>query len=405
VSRLEKLLIAVNLVTYLTLAIFSYAYVDLNLTLSQNPLLLHFVGAMQRLGYYHRPEATIIFILIILFAYLFFGINLFLLQKKKVGKKFVLTSTVLNTLILVFAYPFLSYDIFNYIFDAKIIFHYHLSPYTHTALNFPSDTWIRFMRWTHRYSPYGPLWLIISLVPFALGLGKFIFTLFTFKIFMGVFHLLNTYLIYKVLLKTRPGMALIGTATYSLSPLFLIEGVVNAHNDVVLATFILMSVFFLVHKKKIYGFGSLALGVLIKYIPLLVLPWHILYYYKQKSLTISRLITLNLLTMAIFTYLFSSFRISVPFVSASATQVQFQPWYLFWTIPLIALVPGFWSILISVALCIGATLRYLPYLYYGDWNHPNVISFMTLVTVIPPALVAASAAFFKISNYSRNHEK
>jgi hypothetical protein len=360
---------------------------------------------MQQLGYYHRPEATLIFILIILFAYLFFGINLLLLQKKKVGKKFVLTSTVLNTLVLVFAYPFLSYDIFNYIFDAKIIFHYHLSPYTHSALNFPSDTWIRFMRWTHRYSPYGPLWLTLSLVPFALGLGKFISTLFTFKIFIGAFHLLNTYLIYKILQKTRPDMALVGTATYSLNPLFLVEGIANAHNDVVLTAFLLVSVFLSVHQKKLHSFGTLVLGILIKYIPLLVLPWHVLYFYKPKAFSISRVIALNLLTMAIFTYLFSSFKISVPFVSASATQVQFQPWYLFWTIPFVALIPGFWLILTSIALSIGATLRYLPYLYYGDWNHQGVISFMTLVTIIPPALVVITAAFLKIVNYRRNHAK
>lgn len=404
-SRLEKILITINLVTYLVLGVFSYAYVDLNLTLSQNHLLLQFVGTMQRLGYYNRPIATITFILIILFAYLFFGINLLLLQRKKIGKKFVLISTVLNTLVLVFAYPFLSYDIFNYIFDAKIIFHYHLSPYTHTALNFPSDTWIRFMRWTHRYSPYGPLWLTLSLIPFALGLGKFIFTLFTFKIFIGAFHLLNTYLIYKILQKIRPDVVLIGTATYSLNPLFLIEGVANAHNDVVLAAFLLMAVFFLVYKKKLHGFGSLVLGILIKYIPLLIIPWHVLYFFKLKTLPVSRVIALNLFTMAIFTYWFSSFRISVPFVSASATQVQFQPWYLFWTIPFIALIPGFWVILVSTVLSIGASLRYLPYLYYGDWNHPGVIPFMTFITIAPPALVTAAAAFLKIINHAKNHAR
>lgn len=403
-SRLEKFLVAVNLVTYLSLAIFSYAYVDLNLTLSQNPLLLHFVGAMQQLGYYHRPEATIIFIFISLFAYSFFAVNLLLLKKRRVGKKFVLISTGINTLVLIFAYPFLSYDIFNYIFDAKIIAYYHLNPYTHNALDFPSDAWIRFMRWTHRYSPYGPLWLTLSLLPYISGFGKFILTLVTFKIFIGIFHLLNTYLIYIILQKTKPSMALLGTATYSLNPLFLMEGVANSHNDIVLATFLLMSVFFLVCHRKLRNIGSLVLGILVKYIPLLVLPWHILYFYNPKFFSISRVIILDLITMTIFTYLFSSFKISVPFVSSGATQVQFQPWYLFWTIPLIALVPGFWLILISTALSIGASLRYLPFLYYGDWSHQSVTTFMTLVTVIPPALVII-AAFLKVTSYSRNHEE
>src|SRR3989304_6764601 len=235
-SRLEKILLTVNIILYGFLTVFSYAYVDLNLTLSQNPQALSFVRLMQQLGYYHRLQATLIYLILIIFAFSFFIINLWLFYKSKIGLNYLKISTITNTAILIFAYPFLSSDLFNYLFDAKIIINYHASPYTHRPLDFPNDEWLRFMRWVHRYSPYGPFWLGMSIIPAFLGFGKFILNYLTFKIFIAFFHLINTYLIWKILNRTDVEMATFGTAFYALNPLFLIEGVANSHNDVVLAT-------------------------------------------------------------------------------------------------------------------------------------------------------------------------
>jgi len=389
-SGLEKILLTVNIVLYVFLAVFSYAYVDLNLTLAQNPQLLSFVGLMQQLGYYHRPQATLIYLILIIFAFSFFILNLWFFYKYKVSLNYLKTSTIINTLILIFAYPFLSSDLFNYLFDAKIILNYHSSPYTHRPLDFPQDEWLRFMRWIHRYSPYGLLWLALSLIPAAAGFGKFILNFLAFKIFIALFHLLNAYLIWKILGKINTKMATFGTAFYALNPLFLIEGVVNAHNDVVLASFMLVTIYLLVVGKTLLSYPALLAGLLVKYIPILNLPWLIWISKSKSQRNIEKLVILNLVTMTIFTYLFSSFRISVPFVSSGATQIQFQPWYLFWTLPFIALLPNFSLIVISVGLSIGASLRYLPYLFYGDWTHPNTILFMQSVILIPLLLVGGS---------------
>lgn len=387
-NKLEKLLLLGNLLLYGSLAIFSYAYVDLNLTLSQNPQVLKFVNFLQQLGYFNRPTATLIYLLFVVFTFSFFILNLWLFYKSKVGQKYLTISTVTNTAMLIFAYPFLSSDLFNYLFDAKIILNYHASPYTHRPLDFPNDEWLRFMRWIHRYSPYGPLWLGMSLLPAALGFGKFILNFLTFKIFIGVFHLINTYLIFKILQKINPQKILLGTAFYALNPLFLIEGVANSHNDMVLATFLIGSIYFLTVSQTGRSILTLLAGTLVKYIPILNLPW-LFWFTFGKSKNIKLLIILNLVTMATFTYLFSSFRITVPFVSSGATQVQFQPWYLFWTLPFVATVPRVPLLILAIAVCIGASARYLPYLYYGDWSQPGTITFMQLVTIALPIVVAA----------------
>ncbi|OGD92734.1 hypothetical protein A3C33_02350 [Candidatus Curtissbacteria bacterium RIFCSPHIGHO2_02_FULL_42_58] len=387
-SRLEKTLLAENVIFYGLLSVFSYAYVDLNLTLSQNPIVINFVNFMQQLGYFHRPVATSIYVFFIIFAFSFFIFNLWLFYKLKIGTTYLKISTVVNTLILIFAYPFLSSDLFNYLFDAKIILVYHANPYTVRPLDFPQDEWLRFMRWVHRYSPYGPLWLGMSLIPAILGFGKFILNFLTFKIFISIFHLINAYLVFKILQKINPKSVLFGTAFYAINPLFLIEGIVNAHNDVVLATFLIGSVYFFVCRKTVWSYVALLAGTLIKYIPVLNLPWLLLtslypkFGNSNKLEKFKWLIWTNLAAMAAFTYLFSSFRITVPFVSSGATQVQFQPWYLFWTIPFIALVPRAYFIVAATIICLGASLRYIPYLYYGDWSQKGTGGFMMSLMVI-----------------------
>lgn len=382
-TKLEKSLFGSNILLCSFFAAFSYSYVDLNLTLSQNPLSLKFVNHMQVLGYYNRPIATVIFIAFITSLFTMFILTLRFFSKKKLGLKYLITQTLISVFVLTFSYPFLSSDIFNYMFDAKIISVYHASPYVHKALDFPQDDWIRFMRWVHRVSPYGPFWLGISLIPYVLGFNKFILILFNFKIFISIFHLINSHLIYKFLHKTDPGRALLGTAFYALNPLFLIEGVVNSHNDVVLATFLILPIFLLTFSNKVGSFVSLALGIFFKYIPVLNLPFLLISAKYPKTLTIKRLIILNFLTLAAFTVLFSNFRISVPFVSTGSTQVQFQPWYLFWTIPLLALIPNYWLFTLAVSIAVGSLLRYLPYIYYGDWSQPGTLDFLKVATLSP----------------------
>jgi len=389
VSKLEKILLAANFLIYGFLAIFSYAYVDLNLTLSQNPLSLKFVGLLEQLGYYHRPQATFIYIVFVIVAFSFFVLNLFLFHKSKINLKYLKVATILNTVTLVFAYPFLSSDLFNYLFDAKIITHYHVSPYSHRPLDFPGDDWLRFMRWIHRYSPYGPAWLGLSLIPSILGFGKFLLTFFTFKIFIAAFHLINTGIIYKTLRKISPEHAVFGTAFYGVNPLFLIEGVANAHNDIVFTTFLILPIYFSATKKKeIWSYATILTGILIKYISILNLPWFFLKTRFKKPEGFKAFVILNILTLGLFTIIYSSVRITVPFVSTGSTQVQFQPWYLFWTIPFVAFVPQPFLIIPAIALSLGASFRYLPFLYFGDWSQPGTVSYMQFVTLVPFVVVS-----------------
>lgn len=380
-NKIEKILITTNIFLYISIAIFSYSYVDLNLTLSNIAPINDFVYLMQQLGYFNRFEASVIYLLLITSVFIIFIINLILFSRKKITKKYLKVSAIVSTIILLFSYPFLSSDLFNYMFDAKIIIKYHSNPYAYRPLDFPTDEWLRFMRWIHRYSPYGPLWLGLSIIPATLGFGKFVLNLLTFKIFIAIFHLVNTYLIFKILIKINNKYSLIGTAFYSLNPILLLEGVANAHNDVVLATFLLLPIYFFVINKKVLAYLSLLAGALIKYIPILILPW-LIRENLSKNKKVTRLIYINLATMVIFTFIFSTFRISVPFVSGGSTQTQFQAWYLFWTLPFVALTSNIFLFILGIAISIGAAIRYIPFLLTGEWTQPGTIIFMQLAVIV-----------------------
>ena len=153
--------------------------------------------------------------------------------------------------------------------------------------------------------------------------------------------------------------------------------------------------------NKVKSFVLLILGTLIKYIPILNLPWLILATLEKKKVNYEKIIFLSLATMAIFTFIFSTFSIKVPFVLAGSTQVQFQPWYLFWTLPYIALIPKRSLLILGILVSIGASLRYLPFLYYGDWSHADTIQFMQIVLFLPLTLIAFSVLINKLSFFRK----
>jgi len=386
VNRLEYKLLAINIILAAVLALFSYAYVDLNLTLTKNTSILGVITKLQHFGYYQRPNATTFYFLLLLVFYGNYVANLILFIKKRLSIKYLAVSTFFATAILIPSYPFLSSDLFNYMFDAKIITTYHLNPYSYKPLDFPNDDWIRFMRWTHRYSPYGPLWLIYSTLPSILGFGKFMLTFLLFKIFIGIFHILNTILIYKIIQKFKNNLSIFGSAIYALNPVFLIEGVTNAHNDIVHIFLIILSVYFLTNSKYFFSTTAIITGIFVKYLSLLS-SIALIYSNLTRTNKIENYILSNIILYSIFTFIFSSFRLTVPFISSGSLQTQFQPWYLFWTLPLVSLLPKkTLLIVLSTAIGFSSMLRYIPFLYYGEWSQPHTAIIMQISTITLPAI-------------------
>lgn len=265
-------MIVLYLLVLLSLGIYSYSQIDLNLTLLREPWFLTFQHQMVQLGYFNRPLSTAIFLIITFFCFLLY--ILFFRKADKIPVRFLLAGTCLLGLL---SYPAFSHDIFNYIFDARVLVFHHANPYTSTALMFPFDDWTRFMNWTHRTYPYGPTFLPITLVVYLLGFGKFIPTLLLFKALMVAAYLGSARIIYK-LAKSK------GLIFFALNPLVLFEVVVSGHLDIIMLFFALLGYYFYTKKKKVLGIFSWIMSIGIKYVtfiqfPGLPLSWLVLLAY------------------------------------------------------------------------------------------------------------------------------
>ena len=130
------------------LLFYSYVLVDPNITFVSIHAWELFRDWAVQIGYHQRSLSWALFLIIVLGL---FGFHLYFLNKKTQIRP--LKVAIIIGIILLFSYPFLSKDFFNYMFDARIATFYHKNPYFFKAIDFQNYSWLRFMHWTHRTYP------------------------------------------------------------------------------------------------------------------------------------------------------------------------------------------------------------------------------------------------------------
>ena len=141
---------------------------------------------------------------------------------------------------MLLSYPaILSYDIFNYIGTSKVLFIYHENPYLQMPIEFIGDPILMFTRAANKVALYGPLWVFLSGIPYAISFGNYFVSVFVFKIFVSVFYVGIVYLIRKL---TNSYFSIL---LFAANPLVIIETFVSGHNDVVMMFFALLAFYLL----------------------------------------------------------------------------------------------------------------------------------------------------------------
>ena len=360
------------MLTLLALVVYSYSQIDLNLTLTAFAPYQRVQRSLIELGYFQRPLSTMIFVLLISALFVFELYFISLIRRGVMGMSDALKLTVVAGVILTASYPAFSYDIFNYIFDARLWITHGVEPWRYTALDFPADEWTRFMHWTHRTYPYGPVWLPLTIPFYLLGLGKFTLTLMWFKLLGLAAYLTSAKLIQKILTITEPKHATLGMVLYSLNPLILIESLVSAHIDVTMTAFLLLSIYLALNKRrKILSFFVLVISGGIKFITAAAIPVWLWWMTKSKKTTQAFLLMLAAVALATITAFLSR---------------EILPWYVIPVLALSSLLPRQADLKIfNIALSLGLLLRYAPFLLRGDYSQ-WVLSTRNLLTVAPLVL-------------------
>jgi hypothetical protein len=277
---------------------------------------------------------------------------------------------------LVFSNNALSYDVFNYIFNAKMVVVYQANPHLQTALDFTTDTWTRFMHNTHTPAPYFYGWTGLSLLPYFLGAGKFSITWLSFRLFSFLSLGLLSFSIIKTIKKQNVWLLLL-----LLNPLLLIEVGSNAHNDLWMMVPSLVAMLLIANKKTnkniLISFALLMFSASIKLATLALLPiWIALILPWEKAWP-----KLHEFVLSHWPFL-ASVILFLPLLTPRSKQ--FLPWYLIWSLvwwPFINKKWQAWNISLLI-LSVSSMLRYLPYLWIGNYDG-DVIWQQQLLTWIP----------------------
>src|SRR4051812_4363264 len=131
-----KIVLGGFILLIIALFFYSFTQVDLGLTLTKLSIYQIAEKHFQYIGYFQRSLSTQIYVGIVLLMFVFYLMFLRLALHNKITKKQIWLAIITMTIILNFSYNAFSYDLFNYIFDAKIFTFYHQSPYLHRALDY-----------------------------------------------------------------------------------------------------------------------------------------------------------------------------------------------------------------------------------------------------------------------------
>lgn len=370
--RARNILVAIFVLCAWTYSIFSYVFADTNLVLNSNPW---YWNAQQWLWHNILPNNNLLVAIFASLIILFFGLYLAILYlAKKNNKLFSKRELILfMTLIFVpflFAHNALSHDIFNYIFNAKVVLEYGDNPHTSPPGNYPDDLWLRFMHNTHGLSPYGYVWTGLSLLPYIFGFGKFILIFANFKIFSLLSLIFSIIFMYKILKLNKLINVFPRILLFAINPLVLIEFIGNAHNDLFMMVFALASYYYLIlftktkmSKNTKYLFLSglfLLISVGIKMSTVVLLPIFILaiilHYKHIKKIGVQEFV------VNYFPILASIFMFVPLFFERSQ---QFYPWYLVWSMTWLPFIKDRRLILALISFSFWSMLRYLPWIYAG----------------------------------------
>lgn len=353
----------------ISFSFFSYIFVDSN--------LIYFNSIYTGLDTASREITSIFYFLFILLYFVFYISFLILVKKNKINLKNFKILISLTVGFLILSYPaMLSYDVFNYIATAKVTFFYNENPYIIMPIEFTGDPILLFMHAANKTALYGLSWVVLTAIPYLLGLGNFMLTLFTFKLFILCFYLATIMLIWRI------SKNIFSAALFALNPLVIIETLVSSHNDIVMMFFALLSFYFIKTMKKGIVFKNLFLSIIlliisifIKYATLILIPVFLYLLWKnylREKINWDKI------------FIISAILMFLAFISAPIRE-EIYPWYAIWFLIFSVLSSNRYVKTISIVFSFSLLFRYVPFMLTG--THFDITPILkTIITFIPIVL-------------------
>jgi len=186
--------------------------------------------------------------------------------------RLALAVAVLAPLAVLFTYPVLAADVFDYLMSGRLLSAYHLNPYTWTAASLPRDPYFPPVGWKDQPSVYGPLWVdLMALVTHVAGSATTT-ALVLAKALAVLAHLGAAVFVYLIARKVSPGRQVAAFVAYAWNPLVILYIAVDGHNDGLLLLSVLAAVYFGLDRRWEAALPALMLGALVKFVPAVLFP-------------------------------------------------------------------------------------------------------------------------------------
>ncbi len=225
--------------------------------------------------------------------------------RSRVARRFLLLSTALLGLLLVFCPVVTSQDIFSYIAYARMQVLYHLDPLTTVPSQISHDPINADIFWSNQPSIYGPVLTYLTgglqeISVFLFGAKQIVPMVLMLRFLDLGLHLASVQLIWSILgnLRRFEGFSSLtesrrvqATLAFAWNPLLLFEACINAHTDTMVLFFLLVALwFFLLRPQQtrlslIGGAIFFAGAICLKINLILLAPGFFLFFWAQRPQT------------------------------------------------------------------------------------------------------------------------
>lgn len=178
---------------------------------------------------------------------------------------------------LCFMLPVFSGDIMEYLIRGRMLGLYHVNPYRALPIDFPDDLLRPYSIWIRNPDSYGPLSVYLQTPPAMLFPRSIAGMIAAYKGMILAITAVAVVFIYKITRRQTPETYGAGAwKMFAFSPLLIVTACVDGHNDIMMMTFSVVSLYFFFERKYTPAFLFWTAGFLVKYMNVLHLPFLVL---------------------------------------------------------------------------------------------------------------------------------
>jgi hypothetical protein len=179
---------------------------------------------------------------------------------------------LLAPLLLLYTYPALAADVFDYLISGRILSEHRANPYLETALSYPADPYYPSVGWKDLPSIYGPVWVLIMGAILKVCGDATLAALMATKAIAVAGHWAVAALVYLTVRKLDPARALFAFVAYAWNPLAIVHLAVDGHNDSMMLLCMMAALYFGLERRWELSLPLLTLSALVKFVPAMLLP-------------------------------------------------------------------------------------------------------------------------------------